>query len=207
MKCLLLVFVAGLALVESHFYMREPLSRTSIQTQLHRFPNAQQPFWWDHTGVWCGNANQNLQYSTCGRCGDAQGNTHANQGGRYDKNVIVSTYTAGQIINAQVMMHANHRGHIEFELCPQVTETNACFTHRLAVVSADRGVRGGNTACTGNDQQNGLFNIRIQLPGGVRCTRCTLRATYRTSYPPAPDACFNPNPAQTFRNCVDIRIN
>lgn len=96
-KLLLFVFVAGLALVESHFYMREPLARTSIQTQLNRFPNAQQPFWWDHTGVWCGNAQQNLQYSTCGRCGDSAGNTFANQGGRYDKNVITATYTAGQV--------------------------------------------------------------------------------------------------------------
>lgn len=77
--------------------MREPLARTSIQTQLHRFPQAQQPFWWDHTGVWCGNVQQNLQYSSCGRCGDAQGNSHAAQGGRYDKGVITGTYNAGQV--------------------------------------------------------------------------------------------------------------
>ncbi len=81
-------------------------------------------------------------------------------------------------------MHANHRGHLEFELCPQVSESDGCFSHRLAVAGADRGVRNGNTACTGNDQQNGAFNVRIQLPANVRCTRCTLRMTYRTSYPP-----------------------
>ncbi len=94
---LLIAFVAGLALVDAHVYMREPLARTSIQTQLDRFPGAQQPFWWDHTGVWCGNIQQNLQYSQCGRCGDAPGNSHAAQGGRYDKGIITGTYNAGQV--------------------------------------------------------------------------------------------------------------
>lgn len=58
---------------------------------------AQQPFWWDDTGVICGNVQQNLQMSTCGRCGDAPGNTFANQGGRYDKGIITGTYTAGSV--------------------------------------------------------------------------------------------------------------
>lgn len=102
-KLVLLVFVVGLALVEPHFYIREPLSRTSIQTQLNRFPTAQQPFWWDHTGVWCGNQQQNLQYSTCGRCGDAPGNSHAAQGGRYDKGLITATYNAGQVSDNRML--------------------------------------------------------------------------------------------------------
>lgn len=91
----LLVFVAGIALVEPHGFLRTPLSRTSIFQQ----PSfgAQQPFWWDHTGVWCGNVQQDLSYSTCGRCGDAPGNTHANQGGRYDKAIVTATYSPGSV--------------------------------------------------------------------------------------------------------------
>lgn len=54
-------------------------------------------FWWDHTGVWCGNVHQDLNNSQCGRCGDAPGNTHANQGGRYDKAIITATYQAGSV--------------------------------------------------------------------------------------------------------------
>lgn len=55
------------------------------------------PFWWNDTGVWCGNIQQDLQYSQCGRCGDTLGETFANQGGRYDKAIISGTYTAGSV--------------------------------------------------------------------------------------------------------------
>lgn len=93
---LLILFVAGLSQVEPHGYVLSPLSRTSIFRNRDQ-NGAQVPFWWNDTGVWCGNVQQNLQYSTCGRCGDDPGNTHANQGGRYDKGIITGTYTAGQV--------------------------------------------------------------------------------------------------------------
>lgn len=90
-----IVLVAGLALVEPHAHVSVPLARTSI----FRNPSfgAQQPFWWDDNGVWCGNVQQDTNYSTCGRCGDAPGNSHAAQGGRYDKGIITGTYNAGQV--------------------------------------------------------------------------------------------------------------
>lgn len=93
---LLILFVAGLVQVEPHGYVLNPLSRTSIFR--NRDTNgAVAPFWWNDTGVWCGNIQQDLQYSRCGRCGDEPGETHANQGGRYDKAIITGTYTAGQV--------------------------------------------------------------------------------------------------------------
>lgn len=95
-KAIVLVFfAASLAVVEPHGYLRNPLSRTSIFRDTSF--GAQQPFWWDHTGVWCGNVQQDLSYSTCGRCGDAPGNTHAAQGGRYDKGIVTATYNAGAV--------------------------------------------------------------------------------------------------------------
>lgn len=92
---LLIFFVACFALVKPHGYVRVPLSRTSI----FREPSwgAQMPFWWNDSGVMCGDVVQDLQYSRCGRCGDAQGQTHANQGGTYDKGIVTGTYTAGQV--------------------------------------------------------------------------------------------------------------
>jgi len=202
----LIVFLACLAFVEPHGFVFNPMARTSV----HRLPNwggAQQPFWWDDTGVWCGNANQDQNFSTCGRCGDAPGNTHANRGGRYDKGIITGTYTAGAQIDVTVRMTANHRGNFIFELCNlNDGESNTCF-QRLNMVSGSQPIRNGNMMCLNTDQQNIDMIARLQLPAGFRCTRCTLRWTYRTSYPPAPDACFQPNNTQTFRNCVDIRIN
>ena len=55
------------------------------------------PYWWDDTGVWCGNVPQDLKYSKCGRCGDAPGKTGANQGGTFDKGVITATYKSGSV--------------------------------------------------------------------------------------------------------------
>lgn len=91
----LVLALIGVAQVQSHGYLKEPIARTSIQ--LRPEFNTQQPYWWDNTGVWCANANQDLQYSTCGRCGEQQGNSDASQNGIYDKNVIVATYTAGSV--------------------------------------------------------------------------------------------------------------
>ncbi|KAG4066253.1 hypothetical protein HA402_000477 [Bradysia odoriphaga] len=202
----IIVLVLAAAYVDSHGSITTPLARTRIQ-DLPNWGGAQQPFWWDSQGVWCANVPQDVNVSTCGRCGDAPGQTHANRGGRYDKGIITGTYNAGQQIDMVIQFAANHRGGYWIELCTLNNgESDTCFT-RLTVVRADREIRPGNMVCSGNDQQNGPTNLRVQLPAGFRCTRCTLRWTYRTSYPPAPDACFNPNPAQTFRNCADIRIN
>lgn len=91
----LIVFVSVLSLVEPHGYLKRPLARTSIFREPNY--NTTMPYWWDDTGVWCGNVPQDLQYSTCGRCGDASRGTTANQGGIYDKGVITGTYAAGSV--------------------------------------------------------------------------------------------------------------
>lgn len=95
---LLIVFVTGATFVEPHGSITTPLARTRIQ-DLPNWGGAQQPFWWDSQGVWCGNVAQDVNVSTCGRCGDAPGNTHANRGGRYDKGIITGTYNAGQVMH------------------------------------------------------------------------------------------------------------
>lgn len=111
---ILIFFAASLALVEPHGFLRVPLARTSIFRQ----PNfgAQQPFWWDDTGVWCGNVQQDINFSSCGRCGDAPGNTNANQGGRYDKGIVTATYNAGAVrffLNCQ----RNWNCYVAFDIC------------------------------------------------------------------------------------------
>lgn len=82
-----------------------------------------------------------------------------------------------------VEITANHRGFFEIELCPQATETDNCF-QRLNIVGGSHEIRSGNMMCTGPAQTLGPIFARVQLPPNVRCTRCTLRWTYRTAYPP-----------------------
>lgn len=98
MKLIALILVAVVACVNGHVFLSEPIARTSIQ--LRPEFGAQQPFWWDNFGVWCGNVQQNTAFSTCGRCGEGSpGNRDASQGGIFDKNIIVATYTAGSVID------------------------------------------------------------------------------------------------------------
>lgn len=122
---------------------------------------------WDHHGVWCNNVNQNLQYSTCGRCGETFGNRDASQGGRYDKGVIVATYTAGSRIQVDAEFGATHGGQFHLELCAQQTETDNCFVP-LNILSGNVMIR-NNTACVDNSRS--VINVQVQLPTNVRCNR------------------------------------
>ncbi|KAG4074939.1 hypothetical protein HA402_009364, partial [Bradysia odoriphaga] len=119
------------------------------------------------------------------RTSHAPGNSHAAQGGRYDNGIITGTYVASQVVEVTMEITTNSRGHFEFDLCPQVTETDTCF-QRLNIVGGDRQVRNGNMMCSGSggNHPNGPVRARIHIPPGVRCTRCTLRWTYRTSHAP-----------------------
>lgn len=45
--------------------------------------------YWDNSAIWCGNVNQDLALSGCGRCGDVLGETHFQQGGEYDKGMAL----------------------------------------------------------------------------------------------------------------------
>jgi len=211
-QILLLVFSCAciFGLVIAHGYLSEPIARTSIQLREREF-NTSQPYWWDHQGVWCANVNQDLQYSRCGRCGEAFGNRDASQGGRYDKGVIVATYQAGATIRVDSIFGATHGGQFHLELCAQPTETDNCFVP-LTIVSGNVQIR-NNTACIDNSQSQ--VNLQVRLPANVRCTRCTMRWTYRTYYFSNPwdpawretNCWVNPDPTQTFRNCADVRIN
>jgi len=196
----LLGLVAG---AHSHGFLKSPIARTSIQTRPEF--GTQQPYWWDNTGVWCNNVQQDLNNSQCGRCGEAAGNRDASQGGIYDKNVIVANYTAGSVITVVADMNAPHGGAYQIELCPQQTETDSCF-QKLNILSGSENIV-PQGICVPNGK-SGDISAQVQLPAGVRCARCTLRWTYRTSYPGHGGTdCHNPQPAQTFRNCADISIN
>lgn len=80
-------------------------------------------------------------------------------------------------------MTGNHRGHMEYDLCLlNDNESDTCF-QRLQIVSGSMPIRNNNMICTGEQRQTEII-ARLQLPANFRCTRCTLRWTYRTAYPP-----------------------
>jgi len=207
-----LLFLLGVSYVHGHGYMVNPMARHALWA----LPaNQQPPNWWDRTfwdsqGVWCGDIPQDINFSNCGRCGDPPGRSDFNLNGVYGHPVITGTYSAGQNIRVDIEFGAMHFGYVEFDLCPQEQETNTCF-QSLIVTGGSHRLRNNRQMCVPLDGSTTRREfVNVQLPAGVRCTRCTLRWSYRTSYPgPANwDPCFDARPlAQTFRGCSNIRIN
>jgi len=195
------------AAAHGHGFLKRPLARTATHLEPEFNPVYNPPYSWNYEGHWCTHDDlpQDQDYSTCPRCADVD----SNQDGMYDKQVITATYQAGALIEVEASFGANHNGHYFIELCPQERETDGCF-QRLPIVSGSTEVRDGSRICvvdrSGAQQQS--VTAQVWLPAGVRCERCTLRWTYRTSYGGWADwdKCDNPHPAQTFRNCADIKI-
>jgi len=203
----IVLLVAAFGSVAPHGLVISPLARHAYFRDQSYPQNV--PMYWDSQGVWCGNAPQDPTYSTCGRCGDQSGSNDHDLGGNFGNNYVGTNWTAGAIVDVVAEFQAAHYGSFQIELCAQETETNDCF-NLLPIVGGSEEVRDGNRICVPYD--NGGTNIvtaQVRLPAGVRCNRCTIRWTYRTSYPGwSPyDQCYNPNPTQTFRNCANVRIN
>ncbi|OXA36957.1 hypothetical protein Fcan01_28290 [Folsomia candida] len=174
--------------VRGHGYMMEPIARTSIQ--LRPEFGTEMPYWWDNQGVWCGNVNQDMQVSTWGGVG-----------------MFSEKRRLTRIIEVTTHFGAPHFGSFEIEICPYEQETDICF-YKIPIVGGTETVRIDNRICVPHDQGGTEVTAQVQLPAGVTCRRCTLRWTYRTSYPgPADwDNCLNRDPVQVFRNCADIAI-
>jgi hypothetical protein len=94
------------------------------------------------------------------------------------------------------------------ELCDSDEETEACFEQLKFTAGSEALDETQTQLCVPFDNDgNHYVSGTVQLPEGLECTRCTLRWTYRTSYPPNPLCGPNPNPTQVFRNCADIAID
>jgi len=210
-----ILLVLSVGQVQSHGLILDPMARNWIWNN-PAFPD--QPPMWNAQGVWCGPPEgmgfpdtwylpQGPSMSTCGRCGDDIGQAvprDHEMGGKYGRGHIAKTYTAGSTIDVTIRMGAPHGGYFYFELCPTGIETDNCF-QSLQIVGGSSQIQPHGMCVIENENPGLDYVARVKLPDNVRCTRCTLRWTYRTSYY-QPDPCYNPNEAQTFRNCADIAI-
>ncbi|OXA41370.1 hypothetical protein Fcan01_23871 [Folsomia candida] len=94
--------------------MTDPL----IHSRPLKFPFS----YWDNYAIWCGNVNQDLSLSTCGR------------------GIIVANYTAGSIIDVIGNFQPAHYGSFQVELCHQEEETDFCF-QLLNIVEGSEDIR------------------------------------------------------------------
>jgi len=210
-----LLLALCVAFVQPHGYVKDPMARNYIFND-PQYPD--QPPMWNSGGVWCGPPEgmgfpdtyfvpQDPSVSNCGRCGDdpdqAVPRDH-DLGGKYGRGYIAKSYAIGSTMNITMNIYAPHGGYFYFELCPSGIETDDCF-QPLPIIGGNGVVKPHGMCVIGNENPGLDYIATVKLPEGVRCTRCTLRWTYRTGYYSA-DPCFNPEPAQTFRNCGDIAI-
>lgn len=118
----------------------------------------------------------------CGVCGDAyKGKREHEAGGEYARGIIGRRYTAGQEIDVEVELTANHYGNFEFKLCPNnnmyVEATQECFDEYPLMVS---GTRDSRFFIPQTVEKKGTIRYKLRLPRFVTCTQCVIQWTYLT---------------------------
>jgi len=163
---------------------------------------------YEHNQLFCGGIHQEDNPGTnCGVCGDSLADPVPRDneiGGKYYTGIITGNYSSGGIIEAEVVITAEHLGYMQFRLCLNpATETQSCFNrHLLRLV--DGGTNVGPVTATG------LYKAVLQLPKGVRCDHCILQWNYRAgnNWGDCDDGVNRPGCGrqETFRGCADISI-
>jgi len=133
MLVLLVLLQMGFSRVNAHGYLINPPARNSMW----RIPFPGAPTNTDDSALNCGGRgilwDQN-HFGQCGLCGDPvvdktpRRNEH---GGEFGKDIIGKTYTAGEIIDIEVVIKKYHGGFLELKICAADEETGGvtqeCF--------------------------------------------------------------------------------
>jgi hypothetical protein len=148
-----------------------------------------------------------------GVCGDPwNAPRHHEEGGKYARPPrVAGRYRAGGVLDARVVLTANHGGRWSLKLCPTPTRlTQRCFD-RFLLRRADG--KGPYTRVPG---EASTFRVRYRLPKGLRCKRCVVQWHYETgnsctprgmrALVPGLPRCDRSTAGEQFWNCADIRI-
>ena len=143
----------------------------------------------------------------CGICGDNWSDEAPRaheMGGTYGMGKVVKNYAMGSIIEVDVMLTANHKGHFVFDLCVlNGEETEECFTKLKT--------EDGSYEWKVPTDESTVFSPKLQLPAGLECEHCVLRWTYVCGN--SWGTCENGTggmgcgPQEHFRSCSDISIS
>lgn len=148
----------------------------------------------------------------CGVCGDPWNGPRPNEPpGKYANGLIVRKYSPGDIITVVVELTANHKGWMEFKLCPNddpmKTVTQECLDRHVLPSAATRSKR------YKVPDKNGYMKLRIQLllPQNVKCKACVLQWKYNAGNswgtdPVTGRGCVGCGNQEQFYGCADIAI-
>ncbi|KAJ8880438.1 hypothetical protein PR048_016907 [Dryococelus australis] len=177
------------------------------------FPN---PVNYNDNELFCGGyaVQWEQNQGRCGVCGDPyhfKTPRPHEAGGQYAKGIISRHYTAGQEIEVEIELTANHWGRFEMYLCPnnnpKYEATQDCFDRFPLYISGSNDVRFDIPLET---EKKAIFRYKVRLPAYVTCSQCVIQWTYFTgnmwgTCPNGTEAvgCGRP---ETFRNCADVSI-
>ncbi|KAF5292924.1 hypothetical protein FQA39_LY13804 [Lamprigera yunnana] len=174
---LILFIVSSFVVVSTngHGMMLDPPNRSS----LWRF-NSSFPINYDDNQNFCGgfDVQWNVYDGRCGVCGDSFGDPRPRMNentGTYGLGYIVADYPAGSVIDVNISLTANHKGHFKYSLCElkdvSKPEDDDCFNDLL--------LENGEKWYKINSGINVVIN-RVQLPQKYTCKHCVLMWHYRT---------------------------
>lgn len=148
----------------------------------------------------------------CGVCGDPWNGSRPNEPpGKFANGIIVRKYSPGEIITVVIELTANHKGWMEFKLCPnddwRKRVTQECLdSHVLAL--ADTTLRRYRVP-----NKNGYQKIRVRLvlPENIRCKSCVFQWKYNAGNSWGTDkltgrGCVGCGNQEQFYGCADIAI-
>ncbi|CAF4572679.1 unnamed protein product [Rotaria socialis] len=203
--CYWLIILISLQKIHGHGRMEDPPARNAAWRYGFDVPAN-----YDDVGLNCGGLGvQSLNGGKCGICGDSyDGSRYHESGGKYATNIIVRHYLSGALIDVKILLSANHKGFMEFRLCPAVdanTEvTQECLDQNVLDI---QGFGKQYSVSEGLD----LIFLRVHLPPGLSCSRCVLQWRYHAGNNwgrniQTGEACLGCGLQEEFYNCADISI-
>ncbi|EDS44396.1 conserved hypothetical protein [Culex quinquefasciatus] len=168
-------------LVLGHGRLMEPPARNAMWR--FGFPNAVN---YNDNELFCGGyaVQWEQNQGQCGVCGDAyhlRDPKPHEAGGEYGRGIISRRYFAGQEIDVEIELTANHMGRFELFLCPNNNKyyeaTQECFDRYPLYLSGTSEVRYSIPPESGKKD---IFRYRVRLPPYVTCTQCVMQWTYFT---------------------------
>ncbi|XP_039312890.1 uncharacterized protein LOC105197030 [Solenopsis invicta] len=193
--------------IHGHGMLMEPVNRGSAWRK-----GFKTPINYDDDGNYCGGLFEQIKNGgKCGLCGDdytmPQPRPNEN-GGTYGTGTIVKTYKAGQIIELEAKLTANHMGHFQYTICVlnsgKELETEECFAQYPLKLTD------GNNKYVLKSSDSGTYKMKAYLPQNLICEHCVLRWEYvaANNWGKCEDGSHKMGcgPQETFKTCSDIRI-
>jgi hypothetical protein len=166
--------------------------------------------------LFCGGFSRQheLNNGECGVCGDpydVSAPRPHEAGGEFATGKVTGRYTQGAVVDLTVEITANHKGYFQFKICeaptdPDTEVTQECLDNNpLATTDGS-----SKSYYLPYDSKPGLFEVSVQLPSDLTCSRCVLQWTYTAGN--SWGVCSNGTgmigcgPQETFRNCADVTI-